>query len=88
MLYQKGLVKTKTKRLFFMLGVKSLLSVESRGILLLSSLFFAVFTRGCVGPRTGRGLGPQPGALSLLCHLISPALHKGELVTWAQFGPL
>lgn len=43
--------------------------------------------RGCVWPRTGQGLGPQPGALSLLCQLISPAPQKGELVTWAQFGP-
>lgn len=33
--------------------------------------------RGCVWPKTGLGLGPQPGALSLLCHLISPVLHKG-----------
>lgn len=55
---------------------------KNGGILLL----FCVFTRGCVWPRSGLGLDPQPGALSLLCHLISP--HKGELVTWAQFGRL
>lgn len=28
-------------------------------------------------PGSGLSLDPQPGALSLLCHLISLALHKG-----------
>ena len=92
MLYQKGLVKTKTKRLFFMLGLKSLLSVESRGILLLFFFFFfffCCFYEGlCLAQDWLRSGSTAPGALSLLCHLISPALHKGELVTWAQFGPL
>lgn len=47
--------------------------------------FSSLFYGGCIGPMSGIGLGPQPGAL--VCHSISPVLHKKEPVTWAQFGP-
>lgn len=86
------LVKAKQKGYFHTM-IKSLLSLAGGGLLCFGFIifllsFFFFFMRGCVWPRSGLSLGPQPDALSLLYHLISLALHKGELVTWAQFGPL
>lgn len=47
------------------------------------SFFFPSFMRGCVWPRSGPGLDPQAGALSLVCHLISQSCTKGS---WSH-GP-
>lgn len=75
------LVKTKTKGLFFMLRFEKFTVGglrNSSSSFFLSFLFFDSFYEGLAfWPGTGLGLHPQSGALSLLCHLISPVLHKG-----------